>query len=355
MRKARVMLTICILLLVAIPLLLAQELPAGDSRNSDFRKHFAEVVRLNPQIKDFHKMSEGTVYYLPGNGLGLADDSDFLQAGDTCGIWGREFTKWYGLPYQDFLRGDAPPQNPPQVSNYYYGPPQMEGGDWEKATTGFNWNWILLLVVALLGIFATMMVWLYSRPSSWRPEIPGGVISDEQAGEIMNSRFALTGGRLIQGSQERVRLFGVWGAYHSRFPFPVPHRYNGERAWRARFQMTNGTQRTGIMIQACGNDIAGGTWYRGLMGARVEEGWGEDESSSPTIPNHSNIRRTSSLHPAEVSPESTDGGGIVRIEIRPEDASQQAMVRIIGIEKDKGLTYEENPKGDITIRFNKKR
>ena len=69
----------------------AQELPANHPRNAEFRDHFQKVVKANPTVSDFEKMQPGAAYFLP---LG---NTDALETGDTKGIWGREFRKFYGF------------------------------------------------------------------------------------------------------------------------------------------------------------------------------------------------------------------------------------------------------------------
>src|SRR3989344_6569691 len=88
-----------VVLIIAATTAMAQDLPDGDPRNPSFRNYFTKVVAENPKISDFNKMSVGTRYELP-DGTG-----DYLGEGDKNGIWGREFAKWYGISYGDFLDG----------------------------------------------------------------------------------------------------------------------------------------------------------------------------------------------------------------------------------------------------------
>lgn len=96
----------------------AQDLPLGDPRNDEFRRHFIQVRALNPNVQNFNKMDVGASYNLPNNG------TDALTAVDTNGIWGREFHKFYGISYQQFLAG-TPASTPDPTTS---GPPVVQGG-----------------------------------------------------------------------------------------------------------------------------------------------------------------------------------------------------------------------------------
>lgn len=91
----RVILLLVVLLLVVSAT--AQNLPEGDARNNEFRRHFVSIVGANPDVKDFMKMPEGAVYRLPDG------KTDRLPSG-KFGIWGNEFRKTYGVPYEQFAR-----------------------------------------------------------------------------------------------------------------------------------------------------------------------------------------------------------------------------------------------------------
>jgi hypothetical protein len=148
----------------------------------------------------------------------------------------------------------------------------------EKEASWF-WLWVLLFIAALVALG----VWLYRRPPTWRPVVQGGVADDAQASRLLQESAQARNASLIRGSEERVRMYGVWATKHRGVPIPIPHRYDGARAWRARFRMPNGTERSGFMLQGCGNDVVlGGAWYLPLHGARVEEGWGDTAATTTT-------------------------------------------------------------------------
>ena len=97
MRNLFVRIVVALVLgLVATPTS-AQDLPNGDSRNGGFREHFEKVKRANLFVVDFQKMQPGAVYNLPDG------TTDELRVGDKNGIWGREFQKWYNMPYNYFF------------------------------------------------------------------------------------------------------------------------------------------------------------------------------------------------------------------------------------------------------------
>lgn len=147
------------------------------------------------------------------------------------------------------------------------------------------WLWLLLLAIPASILFGFLLNWLYRQsPTEWRPIIRGGIPPDNNVELWMNEHAYLRGATVITGSVRKVRLYGVWGTKHRGVPFSVPHRYNGERAYVARFRMKNGVERDGVMLQGCGNDVASGTWYTEYPGARIEKGWGDENSSDPKPP-----------------------------------------------------------------------
>lgn len=157
----------------------------------------------------------------------------------------------------------------------------VEEAWWEK----LPW-WLILLLIAIPASFLLGLLgnWLYRRnPTEWRPMVVGGV-SDGVANMRFNTWAQRRRATVIPRSVRKVRLYGVWGTQHRGIPISVPHNYNGERAYAARFRMPNGTEREGIMLQGCGNDVASGAWYVEWPGARMEEGWGDENSSNPKPP-----------------------------------------------------------------------
>lgn len=341
----RVLLVVLITLLVATPLV-AQELPAGDARNTEFRNHILEIVGSNPTIYDFNRMLVGTKYQLPSGG------SDILEDGDRNGIWGREFRKFYGVPYEDFLaRKVVPiptplPMVPPVVMTFAPMSPDIP----VRVVRDFDWAWgVAALVVLLFCVLIFLGWWLVDRPTSWRPVVPGGATNDRHAVELLTQQATRRHATLVQGSQERVRLHGFWAVRHAGVPVPVPHRYNAERAWRARFRMENGTECVGYMLQGCGNDVVfGGAWYSALPGARVEEGWGEEPIvvptpvlvSTPTVPEPTPapVPLTPDVVP---EPEPTQVEPI-SVEYRKGTADQPALIQVKGSVRRLSFTIDNS-------------
>lgn len=266
MKRMTSLLTFALFMAIVSFIVQAQELPKNDKRNPMFESWFQQVVTLNPGIKDFHKMLPGTVYNLPDG------KTDTLQSGDSNGIWGREFKKWYGISYEDFIAGKAVPTPTPMSSPSP--PPSVVVSESSMSPL---WFLLLLLLLPLIGFL------LYKKsPTRWRPMVAGGV-DDARALELLNRQATRSRATVVPGSQERVRLYGIWGTQHRGIPIPIPHDYDGERAWRARFRMPDGIERVGYMLQGCGNDVSAGAWYVRFPGARVEEGWG-DESPATVSP-----------------------------------------------------------------------
>lgn len=204
-------------------------------------------------------------------------------------------------------------------------------------------EWMFWLFI--LAVIFFWMLWMYKRKGTeWRPMVEGGARTDEQVRSILERQASDMGATLIQGSQTKVRLSGVWGTQHRGIPVPVPHRYDQVRAWRARFRMPNMTEREGFMLQECGNDITyHGAWYVPLAGVRVEEGWGENEGvvTHPIVAPAANEPTTEQDHFVE---------GVVKFEFRSAHGEQPAMVRLTGVDEKSNNTIEVR-EGEITVRF----
>jgi hypothetical protein len=116
----------------------AQELPAGNDRNTAFIQHWVATTQANPQISDFQSMRVGTEYNLPTGGV------DTLQAGDVYGIWGREFRKWFNVDY-----------NPANLPALYA---MMQGAGTAPASmvSDSTIPWWIWLTLALLSVVAAL-------------------------------------------------------------------------------------------------------------------------------------------------------------------------------------------------------
>ncbi len=272
---------VMVIILLPITQTLGQELPTNDPRNEMFRKHFIEVTNLNSEIKNFNTLDIGREYKLPKN------QSDKLETGDSNGIWGREFKKFYGISYGAFLQGQGVP-TPTQTLTPTPVPaatpsPTPAPGFWD----GFyipTWFWYLLGFLAALILLIWFFTWLYRRdPTQWRPVVQGGVRGPKHAEELFSDNFSGQGWQVVPGSLEKIRLYGPWWTKHLGLGFlMIPHWYNGLKAYRARVRKGN-RERTRIITVECGNVTAHG-WY--WLGARIVEGW-EDlktPTQSPTPP-----------------------------------------------------------------------
>ncbi len=89
-----------VVLLAALSTLNAQPSETGKV-SAEFGNYFETVKKLNPAVKDFHKMNVGEVYGLPNN------QTDHLEAGDLDGIWGRELKKWIQIHSDPTTSGPA--------------------------------------------------------------------------------------------------------------------------------------------------------------------------------------------------------------------------------------------------------
>ncbi len=196
MTKTRFAFALLTLLAVVSIAALAQTLPAGDARNDQFRAHFQEVVRLNPQVRDFYRMQEGQVYLLPDG------RTDTLETGDTRGIWGREYGKFYNNPVTSgpaIVPGGIQPNETQRLNDYF---------DREA-----------------LSRHATRV----------GPVESGTIVGDGTIG--------------YANGEER--------PYHVATPL---------RAYRARFRMQDGTEKTFITLQGCMNPVnSGGEVYQGFV------------------------------------------------------------------------------------------
>ncbi len=327
----------------------AQKLPEGDARNEAFRNHFQKVVSLNADIKDFEGMDIGRSYNLPDA------KTDRLEVGDDHGIWGHEFKKFYGISYEAWLQGQALPTPTPTATPTPNPTATRLPSTFQSSDSGVSfwdsipWFWLfwILVAVLILGLLY-LAYWLFKRsPTGWRPVVTGGAVSDDHADTIMRNRGRSRGMELIPGSIERVRLFGPWLTRHHGVPVSIPHNYNAERAYRARFRKQNGTEVVGYMLQGCGNDVAAGHWYTGLPGSRVEEGW-DTPPTQPITPTQTNP--ASMVSEATPVVEEKIEEGVIKFELRKAGEDQPAMARLEGIDESGDNTIEIKS-GKITIRY----
>jgi hypothetical protein len=145
-----------VLVLAFVGVVMAQDLPQGDRRNPGFLKYMEATKGLNPDIPDFNRMQPGKKYRLPFG------ESDTLQDGDTNGIWGREFEKWYGFPYSQLSekKNVVEASNTPQFKE---SPPTDE----RQKAAGFPWR----MFVAWLGVGAFLGVISYFVWKTKRDEL----------------------------------------------------------------------------------------------------------------------------------------------------------------------------------------
>ncbi len=134
----------------------AQKLPENDSRNENFRVHFQKIISLNSEIKNFNVMDVGKEYKLPEN------KNDKLESGDSNGIWGREFKKFYGISYEAWLQGQALPTPSPTATapatplptftplSSGFQSPNSGVGFWDS----IPWFWIILFLLIFAILFA---------------------------------------------------------------------------------------------------------------------------------------------------------------------------------------------------------
>ncbi len=129
------------------PALSAQMLPVGDGRNNDF-------VALIDKIKADNHITESAARQMPiGTKYKLPDGTpEKLVEGDGHGIWGHEFSKYYGVPYEQFLiDGHIVTGKTPSEKVTYVAPPANTA----STASSFPW-WILgvalALILALVGI-----------------------------------------------------------------------------------------------------------------------------------------------------------------------------------------------------------
>lgn len=147
---------ILVLLMTLATPLMAQELPSGDPRNAEFRQNFVEVVKLNPSITNPNSMPIGAHYVLPDG------TTETLATDDQNGIWGHEFQKMYGIPYEEFLKGEK--VSTPVVKTTVSEARLVSDQPVETVTaphTESEVNWLLLFSVAVTII--VIMIWLGDR------------------------------------------------------------------------------------------------------------------------------------------------------------------------------------------------
>lgn len=238
-------------------------------------------------------------------------------------------------------------------------PKQDPGGQNPSGVEIPWWFWWLLVIIAAIAGVVLIGRWLYNRNgTTWRPRVPGGV-NDQTAEQRFNRYAQRRRAIVISGSVRKVRLYGVWLTDHRNF-IPIPHRYDGARAYAARFRMENGMEREGIMLQGCGNDVSSGAWYTALPGARIEEGWGDENSQTST---------TTPTPAAEVVPEPVDTKVEPKDEIieddesnvfslkvrRPTEDRPEGFVEILGLDPksdNADLSVDRSGKVKLTLRFN---
>lgn len=355
----RVLLVVVLALLVATPLV-AQELPAGDARNSQFRVHMTEIVRENPQVSDFHRMRVGTEYLLPSGYI------EILQKGDKNGIWGREFQKTYGVSYEKYLEDKAVPTPEPTsvptvISTFVPAPVTELPIDEDR------WFWFAVLVFASLVML--FVAWWVLRDKEERKNpttsgpavVPGGITSAEPA--RLESYFQdQATSQVAAGTPPPVRVSpieegmisgrGMVGyADHAR-----RHRINpAQPGYRATFRFADGSERVLMSLQGCmnpcfaGQGMSGFTFVPGRVVVPVPVAAAPvslEPTSTPVTP----VVTPTTVVPTPVAlvPEPVDD--FVKLEIRPATEDQPAMVRMIGVDETQACTYEVRP-GSVTFRY----
>ena len=295
------------LLSVVVTPLLAQDLPTGDARNADFRLRFEAIKHANNNIPDFMKMPAGTLYSLPNGTM------DELEDKDVRGIWGREFEKTYGLPYDNFLAG----QKPLEVPKVETPPEEKKAGLPLAVVATTHWYqspgfWVFLLFLASL-LAATLIIWQRSRVRAGRdaetarrnsvaarrraeesereqrelrrtpaeigpPMVPGGIPAtdgprlenffEQQAANTFAERNPqYTGGAtpvrigpitagIMHGDGQTRDLDNVWHNMHIDLP--------GRAAFQARFRYPDGTEEDMKAWQECMNIVRAGGGMRGF-------------------------------------------------------------------------------------------
>lgn len=249
----------------------------------------------------------------------------------------------------EILDATGPAVNPLPISSLKLpsGTPEVRT---EVVTQTPSWLWWLLAFFAM----ALAGLWLMSRnPTTWRPMVEGG-LTDETVTTHFTEQATRRGATLVPGSQQRVRLSGVWGTQHRGIGVGIPHHYRQERAWRARFRMPNGTEVPGYMLQGCGNDVTyGGAWYTPQLGATVEEGWGDEVvTAQPTVAPLPVVMVTETPSTPNTTPATQPEveDGLTRIELRRATNDHPAMLRMTGVD-EKGDATLELKEGVVVIRF----
>ncbi|HYE22698.1 MAG TPA: hypothetical protein VD998_03865 [Verrucomicrobiae bacterium] len=159
----------------------------------------------------------------------------------------------------------------------------------EQAGSGFNYWWLLLLLVPL-GILAYLArrnhtnlpflgrfnPALHANPiTSGPPVVAGGVSSDDHDAIRQRTREvaarSYTDARGVTPSWDRVeivgpiqrgRLFGPWETMYRGGSW-VPRNYNGEPGFQAMVRINGEEPTMQTWSQECGNDLRSGTRYRG--------------------------------------------------------------------------------------------
>lgn len=385
---------IFVLALVATPVL-AQDLPTGDSRNSAFREHFQKIVAANPTTSDFQKMQPGAVYRLPDG------TTDELRSGDSKGIWGREFEKWYGIPYEDFLernrQPDEPPVKPLACPDGEVGTPPNCLKPYVTTTTVTVWPWWLMpLALAFLAllVFAWSLYNSLKREGTRRneaedenaglqrqlnaaererelnrnpvtsgpPMVPNGVTQEtapaalqavaarQYADETGNTPTTITQFEIIE--QVRGRGYGVMQVSYRGVP-AANRRLNGDIVYRAVIRYpNNGEVREVYMLQGCGNDLRySGASYTPGNEFRFEP---DTATESAVAPQQLPAAPVAAVVPmATPAPTAQDAvrQGDVRLEVRPADGDRPRMIRITGGESTGGFSVDVGDGlGDVVLR-----
>lgn len=368
-----------VVFLVAIPMM-AQNLPVGDPRNTDFLAHFVRVVAANPNVDDFYKMPVGAEYNLPDGAF------DRLELGDTNGIWGREFQKWYGISYPDFLKGKTPvpvvPAAAPKTETIIQFVDRVPG-----------WMWWL---IALLGLAALVLIayLIYNRrvldvnPVDSGPSVVHGGVTDQSAPAAFQQMAARQWGHppstAVHSSTYqnftvlRTTAGRIWGTLNVRYADgrEVPRHLHGERAYRAEVRFPDGRTETLYMLQGCGNDLRYGGISRYLPGPEFRFEADHEVATAPTPapgptqpePERPATPAAEPPTPAEPEPPATteppapiaepastvevSEDGVLKFELREAKDSQPAMARITGVDESKDFTCEIKP-GVVVIRYHK--
>ncbi len=281
-------------LLVMVAMLSPSTLVSANSPldSREFGNFMAKVMKLNPNV-DFKRMKVGDSYRLPDGTI------DRLEAGDTRGIWGREYAKEYNTPTTS--TEPAWKGKPPVVTTLPVGP--------ENYTTAMLWKeygWLAPYIVSAL--FLVLLIWRtllsFSHPSNWHPDFS----EDEESWEERELRLdPITSGKpYVAGGieptetrrlesffdQRAMALYRERNPTVERFTFHVdrigpiqvgtifgeglvgylgstmkPRRIPepGIRAYQARYRFPDGTEEVLQTLQACMNPVNSGDTYKGFV------------------------------------------------------------------------------------------